>query len=136
MIKWVPRRVKFAGAEVKSSAKSASDVVSVKLLRRGRSFVGRHQNGAATAAVTDEIRHAAEATLEALRQAVGKDTPIELKSAGPVAALGLSFVLAAVEVTVNGHKHSLLGVCPLSLNPSRDAALAVLDATNRVLGLS
>jgi hypothetical protein len=29
-----------------------------------------------------------------------------------------------------------MGVCPLTLNPSRDAALAVLDATNRVLGLS
>ncbi len=133
MIKWVPRRVKFAGAEVKSSARVAGDVVSVKLQRRGQSFVGRHQNGASGA---EEIRHAAEATLEALRKVVGTDTNIELQAAGPVAAMGQHFVLAVVDVTVRGHTHSLMGVCPLSLNPSRDAALAVLDATNRVLGLS
>ncbi len=134
MIKWVPRRVKFAGAEVKSSARAAGEVVSIKLQRKGQSYVGRQRNGAASAA--DEIRHAAEATLEALRQVVGKDTAIELAAAGPVAALGQSFVLAVVAVTLRGQTHSLMGVCPLSLNPSRDAALAVLDATNRVLGLS
>lgn len=133
MIKWVPRRVKFAGAEVKSSARAAGDVISVKLRRRGQSFVGRHQNGPSA---VDEIHHAAEATLEALRKVVGKDTGIQLKAAGPVAALGQSFVLAVVDVTVRGETHSLMGVCPLSLNPTRDAAFAVLDATNRVLGLS
>ncbi|MBI3081589.1 MAG: hypothetical protein HYY94_01500 [Gemmatimonadetes bacterium] len=134
MIKWVQRRVRFAGAEVKSSPKAAVDVVSVKLRRRSQSFVGRHRNG--VSAVTGEISRAAEATLDALRQVVGKDTTIELKTVGPVAALGQSFVLAVVDVTVQGRTHSLMGVCPLSLNPSRDAALAVLDATNRVLGLS
>ncbi len=133
MIKWVPRRVKFAGAEVKSSVRTATDVVSVKLQRRGQSYIGRQRNGASAA---DEIRHAAEATLDALRQVVGEDTEIELTAAGPVAALGQSFVLAVVDVTVRGRTHSLMGVCPLSLNPCRDAALAVLDATNRVLGLS
>jgi len=134
MIKWVQRRVKFAGTEVKSSQKAAAEVVRVKLQRSGRSFVGRHENG--SRAVTDEISHAAEATLDALRQVVGKDTTIELKTVGPVAALGHSFVLAVLEVAVQGRTHTLMGVCPLSLNPARDAALAVLDATNRVLGLS
>jgi hypothetical protein len=133
MIKWVPRRVKFAGAEVKSSAR-AGEVVRIKLERKGQSFVGKQSNGAGTAA--DEIHHAAEATLEALRQVAGNDTNIELAAAGPVAALGQSFVLAVVDVTVRGQTHSLMGVCPLTLNPSRDAALAVLDACNRVLGLS
>jgi hypothetical protein len=133
MIKWVPRRVKFAGAEVKSSAR-AGEVVRIKLERKGQSFVGKQGNGAGSAA--DEIHHAAEATLEALRQVAGNDTNIELAAAGPVAALGQSFVLAVVDVTVRGQTHSLMGVCPLTLNPSRDAALAVLDACNRVLGLS
>ncbi len=134
MIKWVQRRVKFAGAEVKTSPKAAAEVVSIKLQRRGQSFVGRHQNGAS--AVMDEISHAAEATLDALRQVVGKETTIALKTVGPVAALGQRFVLAVVDVTLQDQTHTLMGVCPLSLNPSRDAALAVLDATNRVLGLS
>jgi len=133
MIKWVPRRVRFAGAQVKSSVR-AGEVVSIKLERKGQSFVGKQGNGTGSAA--EEIRHAAEATMEALRQVVGKDTGIELTTAGPVAALGQSFVLAVVDVTVRGQTHSLMGVCPLSLNPSRDAALAVLDACNRVLGLS
>ena len=134
MVKWVQRRVKFAGTEVRSAPKAAAEVVSVKLQRRGQSFVGRHQNG--SSAVTEEISHAAEATLDALRQVAGKDTMVVLKTVGPVAALGQSFVLAVVDVTLEGKTHSLMGVCPLTLNPSRDAALAVLDATNRVLGLS
>jgi hypothetical protein len=133
MIKWVPRRVKFTGAEVKSSAR-AGEVVTIKLQRKGQSFVGRQRNGARSAA--DEIGHAAQATLDALRQVVGNGTNIELTAAGPVAALGQSFVLAVVEVTLRGETHTLMGVCPLSLNPSRDAALAVMDACNRVLGLS
>jgi hypothetical protein len=127
--------VKFAGTEVRSSPKAAAaETVSVKLQKRGRSFVGRHKNG--SSAVVDEISHAAEATLDALRQVVGKDTNVAIKTVGPVAALHQSFVLAVVDVTIQGKTHSLMGVCPLSLNPSRDAALAVLDATNRVLGLS
>jgi hypothetical protein len=134
MVKWVQRRVRFAGTEVRSSPKAAAETVSVKLQRRGQSYVGRHKNG--SSAVIDEINHAAEATLEALRQVVGKDTAVAIKTVGPVAALGQSFVLAVVDVTIQGKTHSLMGVCPLSLNPSRDAALAVLDATNRVLGLS
>lgn len=133
MIKWVPRRVKFAGAEVRSSARTG-EVVSIKLERKGQAFVGRQGNGAGSAA--DEIHHAAQATLEALRQVAGTDTDVQLTAAGPVAALGQSFVLAVVNVTVRGQSHTLMGVCPLSLNPSRDAALAVLDACNRVLGLS
>jgi hypothetical protein len=133
MIKWVPRRVKFAGAEVKSSAR-AGEVVSITLERKGQAFVGRQKNGAGTG--TDEIRHAAQATLDALRKVVGNGTGIELTAAGPVAALGQRFVLAVVDVTLRGETHTLMGVCPLSLNPSRDAALAVLDACNRVLGLS
>lgn len=135
MVKWVPRRVKFAGTEVRSSPKATAEVVSVKLQRRRQFFVGRHKNGGSTV-VTEEISHAAEATLDALRQVVGNDTTIALKTVGPVAALGQSFVLAVVDVTLQGRTHSLMGVCPLTLNPSRDAALAVLDATNRVLGLS
>jgi len=134
MVKWVQRRVKFAGTEVRSSQKTPAETVRVKLQRRGRSFVGRHTNG--SSAVVDEINHAAEATLDALRQVVGGDTTVAIKTVGPVAALGQSFVLAVVDVTIEGKTHSLMGVCPLTLNPSRDAALAVLDATNRVLGLS
>jgi hypothetical protein len=109
-------------------------VVSIKLERKGQSFVGRQTNGANSGA--DEIRHAAQATLDALRKVVGNGTSIQLTTAGPVAALGQSFVLAVVDVTLRGETHTLMGVCPLSLNPSRDAALAVLDACNRVLGLS
>lgn len=125
--------MKFAGAEVKDSRAAAGGVVNVKLLRRGQPFVGRRANGASA---MDEIRHAAEATLDALRKVVGDEMEIELKTVGPVAALDQRFVLAVVEVSHDGQRHSLMGVCPLSLNPTRDAALAVLDATNRVLGLS
>ncbi|HLB38107.1 MAG TPA: hypothetical protein VJL31_16160, partial [Gemmatimonadales bacterium] len=78
MVKWVQRRVKFAGTEVRSSQKTPAETVRVKLQRRGRSFVGRHTNG--SSAVVDEINHAAEATLDALRQVVGGDTTVAIKT--------------------------------------------------------
>ena len=50
-----------------------------------------------------------------------------------VAALGQIFLLAVVELHRGRQIQTLLGVCPLSLNVIRDAAIAVLDATNRVI---
>jgi hypothetical protein len=124
--------VKFVNAAAQS-VRPTRRAFRVNLERRGKAFVGQSEDGAS---VIDELRHSAEATLEALRQVVGQQTTVALKTVGPVVALGESFILAVVEVTHSGRTHTLLGVCPRSVTPGRDAALAVLSATNRVLGLS
>ncbi|MBI2616058.1 MAG: hypothetical protein HYW52_10385 [Gemmatimonadetes bacterium] len=57
-----------------------------------------------------------------------------LRDVAPVVALRQSFVLAVVEVRMEGQTTPLLGVCRSSLHTARDGALAVLDAVNRRLG--
>ncbi len=132
MLNWIPRRVRFVGAATES-VQPTRRAVSVSLERQGEPYIGRAQDGSS---LVDELRHAAEATLAALRQVVGGETQLGLTTVGPIVALGQNFVLAVVKVTHLGHTHTLLGVCPRTATAARDAALAVLGATNRVLGLS
>jgi hypothetical protein len=100
--------------------------------RGGEVAAGRSGNGLTNA---EELRHAGEATLEALRQLVGPDTRLELQGVASAAALGRSVIVAAVKVSNAQETRTLMGICPSSLHLPRDAALAVLDATNRFLGL-
>lgn len=124
---WNSRRIKFVDAAVMANGGS----VHVRLEREGESVVGRGSNGDT---LMDEVRSSAQAALDALRQVAPSDVTFTLQEVAPVAALGQSFVLAVVELQRGRQFRTLLGVCPMSLNIVRDAALAVLDATNRVIG--
>jgi hypothetical protein len=126
--RWTPTRIKFVEASVLAQVGD----VRVRLEREGEAVVGRAGSGAS---LMDEIRSAAEAALDALRQIAPPDTVFTLREVAPVAALGQSFLLAVVELSRGRQQRTLLGVCPLSLNVVRDAALAVLHATNRVVGV-
>ena len=124
---WVAHRMRFVEATVLAGARD----VRVRLERNGRSVTGQAGNGES---LLDEMRSAAHAAIDALLQVVPADMTLTLKEVAPVAALGQSVVLAVVELRRGHQFQTLLGVCPLSLNVVRDAALAVLDATNRVIG--
>ena len=126
---WRPRRIKFVEASVLTQAGD----VRVRLERDGEAVIGRAGNGLT---LMDEMRSAAQAALDALRQIAPPDTALTLHEVAPVAALGQSFLLAVVELRRGRQLRTLLGVCPLSLNVVRDAALAVLDATNRIINTS
>ena len=121
------QRMRFIEATVLAGARD----VRVRLERDGRSVTGQAGNGES---LMDEMRSAAHAALDALHQVAPADMSLSLKEVAPVAALGQSFLLAVVELRRGRQFRILLGVCPLSLNVVRDAALAVLDATNRVIG--
>jgi hypothetical protein len=132
MLHWVNRRVKFIDA-VAGQTQLTDRGVRVSLERQGQPFIGRSGNGNSS---LDELLHGAEATLEALRQIVGQEIKLTLLTAGPVVALGQNFVLAVVEVAFKRATYTVMGVCPRTDWAARDGALAVLQATNRILGLS
>jgi hypothetical protein len=132
MLHWVNRRVKFIEA-VTGQTQLTGRGVRVSLERQGEPYIGRSGNGTG---LVDELTHGAEATLAALRQIAGQDVNLALLTIGPVVALGQNFVLAVVEVAFKRATYTVLGVCPRSDSAARDAALAVLQATNRILGLS
>ena len=128
--KWSPTRIKFVEATV--MAHGANGRVHVRLEREGEPVMGQ---GGAGDTLMDEMRSSAQAALDALQQVAPPDTVFALREVAPVAALGQSFVLAVVEFRRGRQFHTLLGVCPMSLNVVRDAALAVLHATNRITSL-
>lgn len=132
MVHWVNRRVKFIEAAA-GQTELTQGGVRVSLERQGQPYVGRSGNGTG---LQDELMHSAEATLAALRQLIGQDITLALLTIGPVVALGQNFVLAVVEVAFKREIFTVLGVCPRSDSAARDGALAVLQATNRILGLS
>ncbi len=132
MLNWVPRRVRFTGATVRSESISQR-AVSVKLERRGgEQILGHSGNGKS---VTD-LRRGAEAMLDALSKLAGPGTSLVLRDVTPVVALKQSFVLAVVDVRYELQRAALIGTSPLSADPAKDGALAVLNATNRFLGAS
>ncbi len=132
MLSRAPRQVKFLDATVHPlpATYPSKRTVSVRLERKGEHVVGRSGNGQAGT----DLRHAAEAALDALGQLVGTDVSLVLRDVAPVVAVKQSFVLAVVELRMGGQTTTLLGVCRSSLHTARDAALAVLDAVNRCLG--
>ena len=123
--RWTPR-VRFVEAAVANGGN-----VHVRLERDGEAVIGRGANGDT---LMDEMRSSAQAALDALRQGAPAEMRFALLEVAPVGALGQSFVLAVIELHRGRQLRTLLGVCPMSLNIVRDAALAVLDATNRVIG--
>jgi hypothetical protein len=119
-------RIKFVDAAVLTPVGG----VRVRLECAGEPVIGRAENGASR---MEEMRSAAQAAVDALRQILPAHTSLALTDVAPVAALGQAFLLAVIELRRGREIRTLLGVCPLSLNVVRDAALAVLDATNRVV---
>jgi hypothetical protein len=86
--------------------------------------------------VGDKIRAGAEATIESLQQALGGDLRIELREAGTFQAFDVTGVIVALAVTQNRRQWTAVGVCPNMANdPVRSGAVAVLNATNRRLGI-
>ena len=84
----------------------------------------------------DQIRAAAEATVQALRQAVtARDLQLHVRETGTFGAFDTTGVIVAVAVSHAGQDWTGIGVCSdMANDPVRAAAVAVLNATNRRLG--
>ena len=82
-----------------------------------------------------ELRCAAEACVMALSKAVKGEIKFELLGVKAVRAFDSNVVIVSMSIPDQNETHRLVG-CYLTddADPTRGAALAVLNATNRILG--
>ena len=150
------KRLRFSGAQ-RVQLDSATCRVRVRLeVPRGGSFVVGMAEGASS--LEGQLRSAAEATLEALRQTLGTRAltmTLDLSDVTTFDAFGKSGVMVSLRVTDKGVPYFLTGFSPVGdassefpddvqvdvfrrqttqvANVAQAVALAVLNATNRLL---
>ncbi len=125
-----PRRVKFVRASLEQLAPNQC-LATVELERPEQgTYVGT-----ATGACPDieRLRASARAAADALMQAVGEQHLIEVHDVEVFDAFGQSAVLVHLAAQVQDRTQALMGFCVAGADPTRAAALAVLNAANRVL---
>ena len=97
----------------------------------GREFVGESEGVTSPAG---ELRCSAEAAVQALEHAVRPDVALELLGVKAVRAFDATVVIVSLAVRSEGNAWRMVGSYLTETDPPRGAALAVLNATNRVLG--
>lgn len=80
-----------------------------------------------------ELRCAAQACLQALAQAV-REPAFELAGVKAIRAFDATVVIVSLATTTRGVAPRVVGTCLRESDLPRGAALAVLNATNRLLG--
>jgi hypothetical protein len=99
--------------------------------RESERFSGESEGLASQAG---EHRCAAEATVQALTQSVEGSVAFELLGVKAVRAFDATVVIVSLSVQADDRTHRVVGSYLSDTEPARGAALAVLNATNRILG--
>jgi hypothetical protein len=81
-----------------------------------------------------ELRCAAQACVAALSKAVKDEVKLELLGVKAVRAFDANLVIVSLSVPAESVGQRLVGCFLTEDDPARGAALAVLNATNRILG--
>jgi hypothetical protein len=81
-----------------------------------------------------ELRCSAQACVDALTQAVQGEMSFELLGVKAVRAFDATVVIVSLAVQSEGRGHRVVGSYLTENDAPRGAALAVLNATNRILG--
>lgn len=97
----------------------------------GREFVGENEGLTSQAG---ELRCSAQAAVQALERAVHEGVQLELLGVKAVRAFDATVVIVSLSVQSDGTAWRMVGSYLTETDPPRAAALAVLNATNRVLG--
>lgn len=97
----------------------------------GREFSGESEGVTSHAG---ELRCSAEAAVRALEQAISPGVRLELLGVKAVRAFDATVVIVSLSVSSEGNTWRMVGSYLTESDPPRGAALAVLNATNRVLG--
>ncbi len=130
---WLSRKVRF----VKASLDEKADVTraSVELERGGAErFVGRVERPSEGVNI---LQAGAQAAAEAVQQAVGiEGAVISVQDVTKTLVFGEPVVVVSVSATVRNETFQLYGVCHVTDDLAEAAALAVLNATNRVCDLA
>jgi hypothetical protein len=99
--------------------------------KESEQFTGESEGLASQAG---ELRTAAEACVRALTEAVQGDMGFELLGVKAVRAFDATVVIVSLAVQGDGSGHRVVGSYLTENDTARGAALAVLNATNRILG--
>lgn len=99
--------------------------------RDSEAFIGESEGLASQAG---ELRCAAQACVHALAQAVQGGMVFDLLGVKAVRAFDATVVIVSLSTNAEGSDQRIVGSVLTELDPARAAALAVLNATNRILG--
>jgi hypothetical protein len=127
-----PDRLRFAEFALDRLANGRCRARVVLTWQEVNEFVGESEGLGSQAG---ELRCAAEACVTALTKAVKNELRFELLGVKAVRAFDSNVVIVSMSVPEQNETHRLVG-CYLTedVDPTRGAALAVLNATNRILG--
>lgn len=128
-----PRLVKFLSAEVEQSGQARCRARVELAHQDGGTYVGEVDGGCSE---PERLRLAAQAAADCVRQAVGgRGDRLDVTGATMTEAFGKRTVFVQVTAIYLGQRRELLGFCLIDPDPARAAALAVLNAVNRFLGI-
>jgi len=128
-----PRLVKFVSAEVEQLSEDRCRAQVELLHQDGKTHLGKTEGGCAQA---ERLRLAAQAAADAVRSAVGgTGDQLEVTGATITEAFGKRTVFVQVAALYIGQRRELMGFCLIDPDPARAAALALLNAVNRFLGI-
>ena len=126
-------RLKFIGLEFENTSEGRQAKVILGMQPDLR-YIGTAD---CTEADGGELRGAALATVDAIHQSVGETGRIvELVGARAVNVLEATVVIVSLWARLGGGKRRLVGSCVADDGTAKGAALAVLNATNRLLGVT
>jgi hypothetical protein len=125
-----PQRLKFVSLELEETKGGHRAIVTLEI-RPDRTFVGRADCGEGS---TGDLRCAALATVDALHRAIGDAGTLDLIGARAVKAFDATVVIVALSVRHRQGKRRLVGSYLAEQDLTAGAAIAVLNATNRLLG--
>lgn len=123
------RHVYFEDLELRGSRTKGS-TCKVTLRRGPSSWTGESEGMEST---RSRVELAARATLAAVRQYEGTGRPLEVVGVRTVDAFDAKFILVGVETWTGRERSLLTGTCEVKESAEIASALAVLDATNRLM---
>ncbi|MGE0354527.1 MAG: alpha-isopropylmalate synthase regulatory domain-containing protein [Gemmatimonadales bacterium] len=126
-----PERVRFSEFALERLANGRCQARVCLTLGEDREFHGRAEGLSSQAG---ELRCSAQACVDALAQAVGNAVAFELFGVKAVKAFDSMVVIVSIALQTGEDGHRVVGCCLTDEDVARGAALAVLNATNRILG--
>ena len=127
----VPERLKFREFTFQRLPSGRCRAKVVLSWADGRQFAGESEGVASQAG---ELRCSAVAAVQALVQAVEPRVELALLGVKAVRAFDATVVIVSMSVRAQSAASRLVGSYLTETDPPRGAALAVLNATNRLLG--
>ncbi|MFH1501680.1 MAG: hypothetical protein ABIG03_01405 [Candidatus Eisenbacteria bacterium] len=122
------RRVRFVGVSVAQSQLKAE--ARVELALNGLDTIAAEEGADSPDSV---LRLVAEATLKAVQQFLEGDHVFSVSAVEEVTVGGRPTIVVNICLVADGEEWDLIGACPSSRDTIRAAALATLDAVNRLL---